>query len=50
MEQITLNFNQDIYLKDNVDYKIASTRGKATKKFFNITKTNNKLQYYNGTD
>ena len=46
----TVNFNQDIKLKDNVDYKIAFIWGKATNSFFNITETNNKLKYYNGTE
>ena len=46
----TVNSNQDIKLKDNVDFKIAFIWGKATNSFFNITETNNKLKYYNGTD
>ena len=45
----TVNFNQDIRLKDSVDYKIAFIWGKATNSFFNITETNNKLKYYNGS-
>ena len=40
---IPVNFNQDIKLKDSVDYKIAFIWGKATNSFFNITETNNKL-------
>ena len=30
----TVNFNQDIKLKDNADYKIAFIWGKATSSFF----------------
>ena len=46
----TVNFNQDIKLKDIVDHKIAFIWGKATNSFFNITETNSKLKYYNGTE
>ena len=45
----TVKFDQDIRLKDSVDYKIAFIWGKATNSFFNITETNNKLKYYNGS-
>ena len=46
----TVNFNQDIKLKDNVDHKIAFIWRKATNSFFNITETNSKLKYYSGTE
>ena len=46
----TINFNQDIKLKDTVDHKIAFIWGKATNSFFNITETNINLKYYNGTE
>lgn len=46
----TIEFEQDIKLKDNVDYKIGFIWGKTTNSNFNINNTNNKFRYYNGTD
>ena len=45
----TVKFNNDITLKDNVDYKIAFIWGKGTNSFFNIDEMNNKFKYYNGS-
>ena len=45
----TIEFNNDITLKDNVDYKIAFIWGKGTNSFFNVDESNNRFKYYNGT-
>ncbi len=45
----TVEFDNDITLKNNVDYKIAFIWGKGTNSFFNIDETNNKFKYYNGS-